>query len=169
LSIIHTIQGLEASGALVRYELTVVRDTHPQGSRSLWLTPDTWKWCFPVDAHPDVRIRDQSLAHLRDQLNAFVRGDFMEYEVDIRRLCPHHMDVWEIRSHLKRPQLRLFGWFVLPKMFVAVHRTVRDDLEKSRGPKWNHAIATADQARSAMVGSVGWFDADPGRYLQNPR
>ena len=68
-----------------------------------------------------------------------------------------------------KPQLRLIGWFVLQKMFVAVHGVVRDDLERASGPKWNRAIAIADEARSTMVGSVGWYDADPGKYIQNPR
>jgi hypothetical protein len=54
-------------------------------------------------------------------------------------------------------------------MFVAVHGVVRDDLERASGPKWNRAIAIADEARSTMVGSVGWYDADPGKYIQNPR
>jgi hypothetical protein len=89
----------------------------------------------------------------------------MEYGIDIRRLCPFQTDVWEIRSHLKKPQLRLIGWFVLPKMFVAVHRAVRDDLEKTRGPKWDQLIGTAEQARSALVGFVGWYHEDPGKYL----
>ena len=102
-------------------------------------------------------------------MNAFVLGEFIEYAIDIRRLCPPKMDVWEIRSHLKKPQLRLFGWFVLPKLFVAAHPKVRADLEKSKGPKWNRAIATADDMRKTLVGSVDWYDDDPNKYLQNPR
>jgi hypothetical protein len=165
LSIIHIIKVLEARGALVRYKPTIPRDPHPQGSRSLWLTPDMWEWCCPAGAHADGRIRDESLAHLRDQLNAFVRGDFMEYEVDIRRLSPDEVDVWEIRSHLKKPQLRLIGWFVLPKMFVAVHGAVRDDLEKTRGPKWKVVIANAAKIRATLAGPVSWYNEDPYKYL----
>jgi hypothetical protein len=44
----------------------------------------------------------------------------MDWELDVKRLSPLETDVWEIRSHLAKPQLRLIGWFVLPKMFVAV-------------------------------------------------
>jgi hypothetical protein len=169
LSIVLTIQALEASGALVRYEPTVVRDPDPQGPRHMWLTPNIRDWCSPAGPHPDDRIGDESLASLRDQLNAFVRGDFIEHGVDIKRLWPQRTDVWEIRSYLKKPQLRLFGWFVRPKLFVGVHGAVRDDLEKTRGPKWNRAISMADQARSTMVGEIGWYDADPGNYIRNPR
>jgi hypothetical protein len=169
LSIVHIILELESNGKLVPYEPTVVRRPHPHGPRRLWLTPDTAKWCFPAGPHPDGRIGDEALAHLHDQLNAFVWGDFMELGIDIRRLCPDETDVWEIKSHLKKPQLRLFGWFVLPKWFVAVHRAVRDDLEKKCGPKWDRAIATAEEARRTMVGPVAWYDPDPRKYLQNPR
>jgi hypothetical protein len=165
LSIIHIIQTLQGRGALVRYEPTIRRDFHPQGPRLLWLTPDAWKWCHPAGAHPDRRIRDESLAHLQDQLNAFVRGDFVEYEVDIRRLSPDESDIWEVRSHLKKPQLRLIGWFVLPKSFVAVDGAVRDDLEKTNGPKWERVIANAAKIRSTLAGPVSWYHEDPQKYL----
>jgi hypothetical protein len=150
---------------LVRYEPTIVRPPDPRGPRTLWLTADLRKWCLPVDAHPDGRITDRSLAHLLEQLNAFVRGSFMEYGTDIRRLDPIEKDIWEIKSHLVKPQLRMFGWFALPRMFVAIHAAVRDDLEKVSGPKWDRAIATAEDARTEMVGSVLWYDPDPLKYL----
>lgn len=165
MSIILIVRELEKRGELVRYEPTIPRDVHPQVLRSLWLTLDTWKWCHPTGAHPDRRIRDKSLAYLQDQLDAFVGGDFIEYEVDMRRLSPDESDVWEIRSHLVKPQLRLIGWFVLPKTFVAVQGTVRDDLERTHGPKWNRVIANATQIRSRMVGSVNWYNDDPGKYF----
>jgi hypothetical protein len=169
LSIVLTIGALEKAGKLVRYEPTVPRDPHPQGPRNLWLTPATRGWCFPEGSHPDTRIKDEALASLHDQMNAFVRGDFLEHGIDIRRLCPQQRDVWEIKSLLTKRQLRVFGWFVLPKWFVAVHRAVRDHLEKVRGPKWDRAIQTTAEAREMLVGSVDWYDVDPAKYLQNPR
>ena len=169
LSIAITITDLAKSGKLVPHEPTVPRDPHPQGPRSLWLTPDTRDWCFPAGAHPDARIRDEALANLATQMNAFALGEFMEYGIDIKRLCPKERDVWEIRSLLMKQQLRIFGWFVLPKLFVAVHQSVRSDLEKTRGQKWDQAINTAAEIRTMLVGSVAWYHDDPGAYLQNPR
>lgn len=95
----------------------------------------------------------------------------MDYRdgVDIRRLCPDERDIWEIKSHLKKPQLRVLGWFALPKLFVGVHPVVRDDLEKKKGPKWEAAITTADDARTELVGPVDFFHVDPGEYVQNPK
>jgi hypothetical protein len=86
----------------------------------------------------------------------------------MRRLCPEELDVWEIKSHLKKPQLRVFGWFALPKLFVATNYAVRDDLEDECGPKWNAAIQESDQIRTEMVGSVDFYDVDPGAYVRNP-
>jgi hypothetical protein len=134
------------------------------------MTPDTHRWCFPDDAHPDARISDAALAHLADQMNAFVWGQFMDWRdgVDIKRLDPHEKDIWEIKSHQKKPQLRVFGWFVLPKWFVATNYSVRDDLEPTSGPKWNAAIDLAEHHRVTLVGSVGFFHPNPGEYVKNP-
>jgi hypothetical protein len=130
--------------------------------------PDTWKWCCPAGPHPDSRIHDGSLTYLQYQLNAFVAGEFMEYGVDIKRLRqdgqgdPYNQDVWSIRSHLMQPQLRLIGWFALPKMFVAVQGAVRDDLDS---PRWNSLIAYAAEIRNTIVGPVNWYNEDPDKYL----
>jgi hypothetical protein len=169
LSIVNTIGELVKAGGLVPYQPTILRPVHAQGPRYLWLTPETHKWVLPDAAHPDPRIGDEPLSHLGDQLNAFVAGEFMENGLDIKRLCPPKNDIWTIRSHLKQPQLRVFGWFVLPKLFVAAHYAVRDDLEKGKGPKWNAAIAKADGARTALVGSVDFYNVDPGEYVKNPK
>lgn len=170
MSIVHIISQLVNSSELVVYQPTVVRPTNPQGGRSLWLTPQTFDWCFPDAEHSDPRITDDSLAHLGDQMNAFVFGEFMDYRdgIDMKRLCPPELDIWEIRSHLKKPQLRVFGWFALPKWFVATNFAVRDDLEPDHGPKWAAAISTADHIRTQLVGSVDHYNDDPSVYIRNP-
>jgi hypothetical protein len=115
-------------------------------------------------------VTEECLAHLKDQLSAFVRGEFMDYHGgDMRRLCPEENDIWEIKAHLKKPQLRLLGWFVLPKWFVAVHPVVRNDLEKKKGTKWDAAIAKAESVRTELVGPVDFFHSDPGEYVKNPK
>lgn len=159
------------AGRLIPYRPTVARRPHPQGPRQLWLTPETYKWCQPPENHPDSRVTDDSLAHLGDQLNAFRLGEFMDYRdgIDIKRLSPDKRDIWEIKSHLKKPQLRIFGWFVLPKLFVAAHQALRDDLEKEKGPKWDAAIERTEELRTALIGSIDFFHLDPGEYVRNPK
>jgi hypothetical protein len=168
LSIVDTIKAVEASGALVHYEPTIVRANHSDGPRALWLTPDCKNWCFPTGPHPDIRIGQDQLAPLRVQLNLFVWGEFMEYDFDVKRLLPDEQDIWTIRSYGSTPQLRLFGWFALPKLFVGSHIVVRDDLEDVDGPKWRAAIAIAAGLRKELVGRVEWYNEDPEQYLQNP-
>jgi hypothetical protein len=170
MSITLTIKELELRGALVPYQPLVERPAHEQGPRFLWMTPITFDWCFPQNAHPDARISDASLANLADQMNAFVWGQFMDWKdgIDIKRLEPHGRDIWEIKSYLKKPQLRVFGWFVLPKLFVATNCAVRDDLEPISGPKWNAAINLADQNRTTLFGHIDFFHTNPGEYVKNP-
>jgi hypothetical protein len=126
---------LEAVGKLFRHTPTVRAAVAIGGPRYLWLTPDTRDWCFPPDGHPDSRVTAKALAHLGDQINAFVLGQFMEDGVDMKRLEPTENGVWEIRSYFNKPFLRVFGWFVLPKLFVAAQCKVRDDLEKNAWAK----------------------------------
>jgi len=170
MSIALTIKQLERDRALLPFEPLVKRPAHEQGARYLWLTPAAFDWCFPDNAHPDGRISGESLAHLEAQMSAFVRGEFVDWKdgIDIKRLDPPERDIWEIRSHLKKPQLRLFGWFALPKWFVATNYALRDDLEPQRGPKWEAAIDFADRQRTMLVGSVDFYHDNPGEYVKNP-
>jgi hypothetical protein len=170
MSIVTTLATLVTGRQLILYRPTVRRAPHPQGGRKLWLTPDAETWCLPSNAHPDARITEECLAHLRDQFNAFVWGEFMDFDgVDMRRLCPEHKDIWEIKSHLKKPQLRVLGWFALPKLFVASHYAVRDDLEEHCGPKWDKIIDETEWMRHELVGNVDFFDVKPGEYVKNPK
>ena len=83
-------------------------------------------------------------------MNAFVLGQFMEDGVDMKRLEPTENGVWESNRIFTSRLLRVFGWFVLPKVFVAAHCKVRDDLEKTRGPKWERAIAATVALRDEL-------------------
>jgi hypothetical protein len=115
-------------------------------------------------------VTDEALAQMGQQLNAFVLGHYMEDGIDMRRLEPIENGVWEIRSYFKKPFLRVFGWFVLPTVFVAAHYEVRDDLEKRRGPKWDAAVAKTMRLREGMF--AGHLLHESPRYndfVRNPR
>lgn len=165
MSIFSIVIQLENAGRLVCHKQTVPRPVHPRGPRTLWMTPETYEWCFSEDERQDARIGDKPLAHLGDQFNAFIRGEFFEYEVDIRRLSPKEADIWEIRSYAHKPQLRVFGWFILPKMFVATNFAIRDDLEKGSGPRWDAEIAKAAAIRDKLVGRVDYYRDNPEEYI----
>jgi hypothetical protein len=118
MSIVNAVLGLDKAGLLVPHTSTVARAPNPQGGRRLWLTPETFQLCCPAGDHPDGRVTDASLTHLGEQMNAFVLGEFMDYKdgIDIKRLCPDERDIWEIKSYFVKPQLRLLGFFAVPKM-----------------------------------------------------
>jgi hypothetical protein len=132
LSIFLIIQDLENARNLRPYEPTVQIKHH---ARHISMSPETHKWCSPQGPHLDTRISDESLAQLYAVLNGFVRGDELEYGLDMKHLCATDSEVWEFRSYARKPYLRVFGCFYLPNHFLAVHFSNRDDLEKKRGPK----------------------------------
>jgi len=93
----------------------------------------------------------------------------MEDGVDMKRLEPTENGVWEIRSYFNKPFLRVFGWFVLPKLFVAVQCKVRDDLEKRRGPKWDSTLAATAAFRDEMFGAeLLYKGAQYNDFVRNP-
>ena len=139
LSIITTLHERKCAGELVLYNPTVAR-WGPRNQRTLWLTRDAFQWCCPIIKHSDARVTDEALADLQYVLNSFVFRDDLEDEIDMRHLEPKEYEVWEFRSYVKFPRLRLFGSFALPSIFVGVNYRVRDDLELRRGPKWDSAI-----------------------------
>jgi len=170
MSIVSKVLQLEKTGRLIPYEPTVARAPNPQGGRRLWLTPDAFQLCCPPGDHPDHRVTEKSLAHLGEQMNAFVLGEYLEYKegIDIKRLFPDTRDIWEIKSYFAKPQLRVLGFFAVPKWFVATNFALRDDLEPIRGPKWNAAIGFAEKKRAELVGRVDHFSNDRGDYVRNP-
>ena len=115
-------------------------------------------------------MTDASLTHLGEQMNAFVLGEFLDYKdgTDIKRLCPDERDIWEIKSYFVKPQLRLLGFFAVPKWFIGTNFALRDDLEPVRGPKWNAAIDFAEHKRAELVGHVDHYNEDRGEYVRNP-
>lgn len=95
---------------------------------------------------------DEFLVDLRSVLNAFVFNKDLEPELDMTHLSPKDDEVWEFRSYCHRPHLRLFGSFALPSIFVATDCKVRDDLEKTHGPKWDRTIKDTKYAISCLFG-----------------
>jgi hypothetical protein len=141
--------GLVNAGDLFRYEPTVA----PRGDRrrTLWMTAACHEWCRPPAEHPDVRVTDEALVQLQEVLNSFVFYDEMVNGLDMKKLDPPELEVWEFRSYVAEPFLRVFGSFVVPSHFLAINYRLRGDLEARRGPQWDRAIAEAAQRRGALM------------------
>src|SRR5687767_11625738 len=86
-------------------------------------------------------------------MNGFVFGEDLEYGLDIKRLDPPpDKDLWELRSYSERPYLRVIGSFALPRWFIGVAHSARDDLEDQRGgPKWKKVLSEAVTARDQLL------------------
>jgi hypothetical protein len=83
---------------------------------------------------------------------------------------PADKGIWEIRSYSNKPFLRVFGWFVLPKWFVAAQYRFRADLEPTNGNKWNAAIQQTQTIRDEMFAGESLFSgASYNEFLRNPR
>jgi hypothetical protein len=93
---------------------------------------------------------------MRDVLNHFALGGEVEQDLDLKQLKPFDKEVWEFRSYITKPYLRIFGGFALPRHFIAVGFRVRDDLEKrGSGPRWNKAISeTVDRRNAELEGEL---------------
>jgi hypothetical protein len=128
------------------------------------MTPETFAWCHPSEAgHSDVRISATAVLQLQDVLNTFALGEEVIEGLDLKRLDPPDQEVWEFRSYIARPFLRVFGTFALPRNFVALAHRVRDDLELRSGPRWNRAIADTMNNRSLVFGGYQHFGGRPYR------
>jgi len=113
-------------------------------------------------------MTDEALAQIGSQFNAFALGEYIEECIDMTWLCPHDQRIWDIRSYLNRPFLRVFGFFVLPKLFVGAHCALRSDLEKKCGPKWEAAIARTISIRDQLFGGELLFEGgNYNEYVRN--
>ena len=144
------MNALEAAGTLIPYVPRVRAPTLV--TRKAWLAKDALLWLEPPGKHPEG-IKDEALVLAKAQLNNFVWGKYMEERQDLKHLYPYEKEVWEVKQHLHRQQLRLFGWFPRPNMFVVIHGKRRDALEPKSGPKWDKAIQRVVDARRELMGT----------------
>lgn len=137
---------LEQEGRLFRHvqEIPAPREGN---ERFIWLTVAAREWY----RNPGKEFRQASFAMAIQQMDAFIRGARLFEGEDVKHLEPKHREVWEIRTVLERPQIRLFGWFPCQMHFVFVHAKSRDDLELHRGPKWDRAINKVVTTRAELL------------------
>ena len=85
MSIIARLQALEEAGLVVEHRPTTMAEWGLT-PRRLWLVKVWHDWCFADGGCTDRRVSLESLADAEARLNAFVRGRWMENEVDLRHL-----------------------------------------------------------------------------------
>lgn len=147
-----TLDDLEISGILSRYKHSYPAITGR--GRKMWFYSEAAKWlvkdfCAMEPFYADSLAPKKQAAVL---LKNFVTGVEFEPRINFWHMRPHKDDIYE----LKTADLRIFGWFYRPRVFVAalaatfeethdvpgVHAKYRDDVIKMRDdldlepPKW---------------------------------
>lgn len=152
LTYMATLDELETAGVLSRYKHRF--DAPPGRGREIWFFKEVAKWLvndfFTMEPFYNESIATKNQAGVL--LKNFVVGEEFESDLDFWHMRPHYDDVFE----LKTADLRIFGWFYRPRVFVAaqaqtfevahrapgIHSYHRDEVVKMREqieldePKW---------------------------------
>lgn len=98
--------------------------------RHLYLTTEFGVWRETV-LEPAARLRGRNLVpyeQVEQLFYEYVLGKPMAYSVGYRKLDPHGQHIWE----LKTEDMRVFGWFVKKKYFVATSGEFKDKLSREK-------------------------------------
>ena len=119
-----TLEQLEAGGHLHRYDAALESWEMPDRYVTHTTDWDTW---FEQQLKQVAAKRGRNLSpyeQVEQILYDFVTGRPMAYGVDYKKLEPIGQNVWE----LKTPDVRVFGWLVRKRHFVAVCGDLKDNL-----------------------------------------
>ena len=149
-----TIEELERAGALVK--ISVRLDPPGVPRRSLFAVPAVIKWLAETLPNvtqfhsDDISPRDQVFALLK----MFLSGEAMDEGDQFRLMQPIEDDVYELKSS----DIRIFGWFYRPAVFIA---TAVDTMER---------VHTIQGLSSGYRNSVKYarqsIELDPPAYIE---
>ena len=127
---------LIASGQLFRYCPSF--DPDESEKRELLALPSVHNWLYQPDRKKSADYKRRVRAHLTH----FVKGKDIDNRDHMKCLSN---DVFEFRVMFtkRRENTRIFGAFIIPDVFIATHWKMRNELEPSRGPRWDKAITKA--------------------------
>ena len=104
--------------------------------RPLYVTLELWKGLIgPWGTPEEMRI----WARLQADLDRFITGGVIDPEY-LYCLAPDSDGVWEIRSVMPRPSIRIFGCFAVPDVFIATHAVDRARLGGWGSKAWRNEI-----------------------------
>lgn len=146
-----TLDELETAGILSRYKHKY--HAIPRRGREMWFYKDAAEWLLKEFCAMEPFYAENTAPYKQAAvlLKNFVTGVEFESEIDFWHMRPHDKDVFE----LKTADLRIFGWFYRPRVFIAalaqtfevthkpgVHASYRNETVKMRDdldldyPKW---------------------------------
>jgi hypothetical protein len=110
-------------------------DPHETERRELWVRTPLHKWLYQGDRKATVHFKP----NVRAFLGRFVKGEWVDNRDYMK--C-WKADVWELRVQLQptREATRIFGAFVKPDAFLAIHQRPRNKFGGKEDPAWDRAI-----------------------------
>lgn len=119
-----------------------------------------------IAAHPSTwNLEISPEEQLDELLSSFCEGGELTYGWHFRDMHPHGDDVWE----LKRPDVRLFGWFQTKDCFVIVAADAVWKLKQYKGLYLSYVRLVVED-RAALVEEGSWVKGiDPNEVVSNWR
>lgn len=132
-----TLPTLVANGDLVQVPVELEPDEMPL--RSLYGFPEFKLWLdldLPVLETGKIRSDNTPMEQVDYLLYKWISGGRLRYGSQIKDLTPMKDEVWEFKS----ADIRIFGWFAAPGVFIAVFA---DHKDKYAGPRWKEMYDAA--------------------------
>ena len=100
--------------------------------RALFVSEELWN--FLSTEHLDAEMEDR-VGYLLADLDTFADGTELHPRY-LFLLSPSREAVWEIRSTIPDPSIRVLGRFAAKEVFIATNYALRDDLEGWQSRPW---------------------------------
>ncbi|NKM11479.1 hypothetical protein GFL85_10590 [Rhizobium laguerreae] len=154
LTYMATLDELETRGDLTK---VTVRLTFPDVTRrSLYVSPQVRDWIqkdlFELAAFEQSNIAPRMQAFALFKM--FISGEALSEGEMFRLMLPLESDIYELKS----PDLRFFGWFYRPAVFIAVAADTMERVHTVAGLSSGYVKAVS-LARDKM-------DLDPPKYIE---
>ncbi|WP_432331003.1 hypothetical protein RMS29_001605 [Agrobacterium rosae] len=124
-----TVEELEQLGELIRLQVTLTPPDRDR--RSIYFRPQAHRWLN--ETLPNITSFDPNDISPREQMYAllymFLTGETLDEGDEFRLMRPIEQDVYELKS----VDLRIFGWFYRPAIFIATAVDTMERVHKYEG------------------------------------
>lgn len=153
-----TLEELEREKLLIRFRPQRLA-RHEFEDRQLWCYPEVVEWLLVELPKYEAFYAENQAPQLqaRALMKSFVLGHEFIEERMFWKMRPYEDDVFELKS----ADIRLFGWFVRPKVFVVACCDVFESVHAEKGVHAKH--------RDSVVGKRSLLPLDEPKYAQGAR
>lgn len=139
-----TLENLEKAGVLVGFRPKRLRRSEFE-ERQLWCFPEVVTWLLDeLPKHAAFYEENQPpVLQARALMKSFVLGHEFVEERMFWKMRPYADDVFELKSS----DIRLFGWFVRPKVFVVASCDLFERVHAEKGVHATHRDSVIEKRR----------------------